>query len=309
MTVDSDSQATSQDAGVPRHTKPSDWAEYHLQNIEAFVSSLGMDRESIRKDYRGLEEKEGELRNKCWRAEQAIDKIVDVMQTKGVSYSQSRLDDLYDYVNEVYGQSEARVAALKWSEQNLESAHASLSAAEKELQEVAEALREQAIQTLLKTPLVDEHSTSAISERQALMRAVASELRSQQEKLVMPATEACRLLLSRLKEAGADTHLLEENLAVGDVGVVLAVERILRKMSDDLDRAQSGVNKDLMGALETLEAEVNQKVVDVRLRVVPRGLIAFARELAAEAHDPAAVKASEKAVQRIIELIRQYIGG
>ena len=76
---------------------------------------------------------------------------------------------------------------------------------------------------------------------------------------------------------------------------------------EKLEKARKGVDKTLLKNLDDLEKEVNEKVVDVRLRVVPRGLIRYARELATKSSDPSEVKTHERTIESIIEVIREYV--
>ena len=67
------------------------------------------------------------------------------------------------------------------------------------------------------------------------------------------------------------------------------------------------MDKTLLKNLDDLEKEVNEKVVDVRLRVVPRGLIRFARDLASTPSDLSDVKTHERTIESIIGVIREYV--
>jgi hypothetical protein len=77
---------------------------------------------------------------------------------------------------------------------------------------------------------------------------------------------------------------------------------------DKLEAARNGVNLDLIRELDALETEVTQKIRDVRLQIVPSGLIKFAKRLSQEAGNPQEVMTTEKTIKQIIEIIREYVG-
>jgi hypothetical protein len=131
---------------------------------------------------------------------------------------------------------------------------------------------------------------------------------SQKREFFDPARGSSVSLIEKLKEAGVETSAYEESLELGNIGTIVIVERILRKLVDDLELAREGVDPVLLADLDALESEVNQKVSDVRLRVVPRGLISFARELATNPAGPHEVRARELTVRKVIEVIREYVG-
>ena len=72
---------------------------------------------------------------------------------------------------------------------------------------------------------------------------------------------------------------------------------------------RDAVDHELQALLDDLESEVNQKVLDVRLRIVPYGVISFARELIAGSADPHELRARERTVEELIDLVREYVSG
>jgi hypothetical protein len=115
-------------------------------------------------------------------------------------------------------------------------------------------------------------------------------------------------LIQRLKKAGQDTSVYEKSLESGNVGAVLTTERFLRVMVERVERVHGSIDPRILNTLSELEAEASQKVTDARLRVVPTGLIRFCRELLYDANDPVEVAPRVRTVEKIMGLVKQYIG-
>jgi hypothetical protein len=176
-----------------------------------------------------------------------------------------------------------------------------------ELRQVADALNERVVSVVIDTPIAGAAQPAALNERRCVTKALARELKSDKERLFDPSLEACDSLIKRLKDSGVDTSVYEESLEHGNVGAVLTVELILRSVVARLEETEAQLDPRLIGRLSELEAEVTQKVVDIRLRVVPMGLIRFCRDLMSDATGSAEVQARERTVEKIIDLVEQYV--
>ena len=93
-----------------------------------------------------------------------------------------------------------------------------------------------------------------------------------------------------------------------DLETIVRGEGILRDLVEKLEAARNGVNVDLVGDMDALETEVNEKILDVRRQIVPSGLIKFAKRLSQEAGNPQEVITTEKTIKQIIGIIREYVG-
>ena len=189
----------------------------------------------------------------------------------------------------------------------LPSLQGHLQETQKELVDLAEGLGEQIAPTLAELPVVDPEQPWAMRDRQEVLQTLLGELQEQKRQFYDPSMSSSKAHMKTLEDAGIDTAIYKESLEFGNVGATLIVERILKDLVDKLDEARKGVNKELLKDLDGLEKEVNEKVVDVRLRVVPRGLIRYARELATKPSDPSEVKTHERTVESIIGVIREYV--
>ena len=124
-----------------------------------------------------------------------------------------------------------------------------------------------------------------------------------------PSRSQSQSYIEALKEANIDTETYEQILQQGNVGAIVTMEQIRSDRARQLQEAQNGVDRQLLDEINALQTEVNQKVLDVRLRVVPNGLLDFAQELASGAADPAEVKPREETVKKIIQVVRDYVSG
>ena len=177
-----------------------------------------------------------------------------------------------------------------------------------ELSRMAIDLNERMVTQLLDTGIAADGHSAAIEERISVLETILRELTSAKKEMFDPSLEACGELIQRLKIAGHDTSVYEESLEQGNVGAVLTTERFLREIVGRVEKVHGAIDPGLLNALSELEGEVASRVTDARLRVVPSGLIRFCRELLADANDPAEVAPRVRTVEKIMGLVKQYIG-
>ena len=177
-----------------------------------------------------------------------------------------------------------------------------------ELSRMAIDLNERIVTQLLDTGIAADGHSAAIEERISVSETILRELTSAKKEMFDPSLEACGKLIQRLKKAGHDTSVYEESLEQGNVGAVLTTERFLREIVGRVEKVHGAIDPGLLNALSELEGEVASRVIDARLRVVPSGLIRFCRELLADANDPAEVAPRVRTVEKIMGLVKQYIG-
>ena len=193
-------------------------------------------------------------------------------------------------------------------EGGVEGLRAQLAGLTDDLGRLATELNERMVNLLLETEIAAEGHPAAFEERINLFTPLVRELASVKRRMFDPSLEACWELIQRLKTTGHDTAVYEESLESGNVGAILATERLLRVVVERVEKVHGAVDPRLLMTLSELEAEVAQRVTDARLRVVPIGLVRFCRELLSDPIDPTELAARVRTVEKIKELVRQYIG-
>ena len=179
---------------------------------------------------------------------------------------------------------------------------------ESRLREAGQMLRGSVFSEIPDLPTINIEQAWALKERISLLHKITSQLQDLKSGFFDPAMEESQNLIETLDEANIDTEVYKSSLEIGDLGAIVIVERILRDLVDKLEAARNGVNLDLIRELDALETEVTQKIRDVRLQIVPSGLIKFAKRLSQEAGNPQEVMTTEKTIKQIIEIIREYVG-
>jgi len=179
---------------------------------------------------------------------------------------------------------------------------------ESRLREAGQMLRGSVFSEIPDLPTINIEQAWALKERISLLHKITSQLQDLKSGFFDPAMEESQNLIETLDEANIDTEVYKSSLEIGDLGAIVIVERILRDQVDKLEAARNGVNLDLIRELDALETEVTQKIRDVRLQIVPSGLIKFAKRLSQEAGNPQEVMTTEKTIKQIIEIIREYVG-
>ena len=116
-------------------------------------------------------------------------------------------------------------------------------------------------------------------------------------------------LLDNLESEGQDVGVYREILEDVNVEGASILEMLLDVKIKKIAETRDAVDHELQALLDSLESEVNQKVLDVRLRIVPYGVISFARELIAGSADPHELRARERTVEELIDLVREYVSG
>ena len=175
--------------------------------------------------------------------------------------------------------------------------------------QIAERMREILIVEILDNDVVNEKDPWALRERHNIATKINDLLEQWETQIFGPSVSQSQRYIETLRAANIDTETYEQVLQQGNVGAIVTLEQILSDRTRQLQEAQNGVDQRLLDEIIALQTEVNQKVLDVRLRVVPNGLLDFAQELARGAADTTEVKPREETVKKIIQVVRDYVSG
>ena len=174
--------------------------------------------------------------------------------------------------------------------------------------ELAEEINEPLASQLAELPPKDSDQAWVLRERIEILNVMAKELETNKAEFYDPAVKSSQSAIKKLQAAKVDTTAYEGALKCGNTDAVVVIERLVATLADEAARAKKGVDKDLLKKLNELEKEVNEKVADVRLRVVPRGLIAFTKDFVKNPRDVNDLRSRETTLKAVIEVIREYIG-
>ena len=164
------------------------------------------------------------------------------------------------------------------------------------------------VPAILGAPL-DEEDPGAIRDRIRVLKGLYEELEYQKREFLTPAIAEGQASLEILKTSGMNTDAFRHGLERGNVGAVVIVERILKDLVSEAQDSGREFDQGILKELDALACEVTQKIFDVRLQVVPSGMIRFARSISEGSHSRQEIQVRSQLIQEIINLVREYLGG
>lgn len=163
------------------------------------------------------------------------------------------------------------------------------------------------VPAILGAPL-DEEDPGAIHDRIRVLKGLKEELEYQKMEFLTPAIAEGQASLEVLKAFEINTDVFQQGLERGNVGAVVIVESILKDLVREAQEARQHLDPGVLKELDKLEEEVTLNVLDVRLQVVPSGMINFARRILEDSSAPQEIRLRSQLAQEIIKLVKEYLG-
>jgi hypothetical protein len=163
------------------------------------------------------------------------------------------------------------------------------------------------VPAILGVPL-DQEDLGAVRDRVQVLKTLYEELEYQKREFLEPAIAEGQASLEVLNAFKVSADVFQQGLERGNVGAVVIVESILKDLVREAQEARQHLDPGVLKELDKLEEEVTLNVLDVRLQVVPSGMINFARRILEDSSAPQEIRLRSQLAQEIIKLVKEYLG-
>jgi len=163
------------------------------------------------------------------------------------------------------------------------------------------------VPAILGVPL-DQGDRGAVRDRVQVLKTLYEELEYQKREFLEPAIAECQASLEVLKAFKVSTDVFQQGLERGNVGAVVIVERILKDLVRETQEAKQGLDQSILKELDELEREIANNILDIRLQVVPSGMIKFARRILKDSTAPQEIRVRSQLALEIVNLVKEYLG-